>query len=196
MASVEAGLRIREDDLVDERGRRMKSVIAELAMTVELQRERIPADGERQPFSEVEVEAMSQALSASTKRMYGLARVLAARRLLRSTFYAHQKRAPHPVPLQGRGPKTAHTDAVLLELIRQAIAGSPFHSEGRRKELSASVRAENGSADYHAVDGSRFTRGQTCRLSSGAMHGRDCVRAQSTRATRHGHDCAIAGCHP
>ena len=41
LASGEAGLKIREDDLVDENGRRMKSVIAELAMTVELQRERI-----------------------------------------------------------------------------------------------------------------------------------------------------------
>lgn len=41
LAGGEAGLKIREDDLVDEQGRRMKSVIAELAMTVELQRERI-----------------------------------------------------------------------------------------------------------------------------------------------------------
>ena len=41
LASGEAGLKIRQDDLVDEQGRRMKSVIAELAMTVELQRERI-----------------------------------------------------------------------------------------------------------------------------------------------------------
>ena len=37
----EASLKIREDDLVDEQGRRVKPVIAELAMTVELQRERI-----------------------------------------------------------------------------------------------------------------------------------------------------------
>ena len=41
LASGEAGLKIREEDLVDENGRRMKSVIAELAMTFELQRERI-----------------------------------------------------------------------------------------------------------------------------------------------------------
>ena len=41
LAAGEAGLKIREDDLVDEQGRRMKSVIADLAMTVELQRERI-----------------------------------------------------------------------------------------------------------------------------------------------------------
>ena len=41
LASGEAGLKIREDDLVDEQGRRMKSVIAELAMANELLRERI-----------------------------------------------------------------------------------------------------------------------------------------------------------
>ena len=76
---------------------------------------------------------MSQALSPSTGRKYGRARVLAVWRLSRSTFYTHQKRALHPVLQQRRGPKTAHTDAALLELIRQAIADSPFHGEGHRK---------------------------------------------------------------
>jgi transposase-like protein len=41
LASGEAGLKIRQKDLVDEQGRRMKSVIAELAMSNELLRERI-----------------------------------------------------------------------------------------------------------------------------------------------------------
>lgn len=41
LASGEAGLKIREEDLVDENGRRMKSVIAELAMANELLREHI-----------------------------------------------------------------------------------------------------------------------------------------------------------
>jgi hypothetical protein len=41
LASGEAGQEIREDDLADEQGRRIKSVIAELAMTAELRRERI-----------------------------------------------------------------------------------------------------------------------------------------------------------
>jgi len=41
LAGGEAGLKAREEEPVDENGRRMKSVIAELAMTVELQRERI-----------------------------------------------------------------------------------------------------------------------------------------------------------
>lgn len=41
LASGEAGLKIRKDDLIDENGRRMKSVIVELAMANELLRERI-----------------------------------------------------------------------------------------------------------------------------------------------------------
>jgi len=76
---------------------------------------------------------MSQALSPSTSRKYGRVRVLAAWRLSRSAFYARRKRALHPVPPQRRGPKTAHTDAELLDLIRQSIATSPFHGEGHRK---------------------------------------------------------------
>jgi hypothetical protein len=40
LAAGEAGLKIRQEDLVDEQGRRMKSVIAELAMENELLRER------------------------------------------------------------------------------------------------------------------------------------------------------------
>ena len=41
LASGEAGLKIRQADLADEQGRRMKSVIADLAMSNELLRERI-----------------------------------------------------------------------------------------------------------------------------------------------------------
>ncbi len=41
LTSGEAGLKIRQEDLVDEQGRRMKSVIAELAMSNDLLRERI-----------------------------------------------------------------------------------------------------------------------------------------------------------
>jgi len=41
LAGGEAGLKARKEAPVDENGRRMKSVIAELAMTVQLQRERI-----------------------------------------------------------------------------------------------------------------------------------------------------------
>ena len=41
LAAGEAGLKVRQQELVDEQGRRMKSVIAELAMENELLKERI-----------------------------------------------------------------------------------------------------------------------------------------------------------
>jgi hypothetical protein len=50
LAAGEAGLKIRQEDLVDEQGRRMKSVIAELAMENELLRERIWRMEDEKPF--------------------------------------------------------------------------------------------------------------------------------------------------
>jgi transposase InsO family protein len=81
----------------------------------------------------VEVEAMSQAQSPSTGRKYGRARVLAAWRLPRATFYARRERAQCSEPARRRGPKTAYSDIDLLARIRQLIAASPFHGEGHRK---------------------------------------------------------------
>ncbi len=46
----EEGLNIRQEDLVDEQGRRMKSVIAELAMEKKLLRERIRRMEDEKPF--------------------------------------------------------------------------------------------------------------------------------------------------
>jgi hypothetical protein len=50
LAAGEAGLQIRQEDLVDEQGRRMKSVIAELAMENELLRERIRRTEDQERF--------------------------------------------------------------------------------------------------------------------------------------------------
>lgn len=50
LAAGEEGLKIRQEDLVDEQGRRMKSVIAELAMENELLRERIRRTVDEKPF--------------------------------------------------------------------------------------------------------------------------------------------------
>jgi hypothetical protein len=50
LAAGEEGLKIRQEDLVDEQGRRMKSVIAELAMENELLRERIRRIEDEQLF--------------------------------------------------------------------------------------------------------------------------------------------------
>ena len=57
---------------------------------------------------------------------YSLARVTAVWGLPRSTYYAQRHRLNHPVESRKRGPRTAWTDEVLTERIREQIAASPF----------------------------------------------------------------------
>jgi len=76
---------------------------------------------------------MSRARSASTGRTYGLARVLKAWGLPRSTFYERRRRPLCPRPPARRGPKTRYSDEDLLVEIRRTIQESPFHGEGHRK---------------------------------------------------------------
>ncbi len=77
---------------------------------------------------------MSRAASPFTGRPYGVVRVTRQWEIARSSFYHQREIAAHPrrVP-ERRGPKTAWSDGVLLEKIREVIAGSPFHGEGHRK---------------------------------------------------------------
>ncbi len=77
---------------------------------------------------------MSRVASPSTGQVYGVARVLRAWELARSSFY-YQRRLVRQACriLQGRGPKTAWSDAELIEKIRAVLAESPFHGEGHRK---------------------------------------------------------------
>ena len=77
---------------------------------------------------------MSQTLSPSAKRPYGLAQVCRVWELARSTVYAAQTREANPArELKRRGPKTRWTDAALTEQIREVLAASPFVGEGHRK---------------------------------------------------------------
>ena len=64
----------------------------------------------------------------ATSRKYGV-----GGRLPRSTYYARRHRLNHPVESRKRGPRTAWTDEVLTERIREQIAASPFSGEGHRK---------------------------------------------------------------
>ncbi len=66
MAAGEEGLKIRQEGLVDEQGRRMKSGIAEPAMENELLRERIRRMEDEKPFLRCGSRAMGRARSAST----------------------------------------------------------------------------------------------------------------------------------
>src|SRR5271155_6069717 len=86
------------------------------------------------PFGLTEADAMSQAASPFAKRRYGVVRVTRAWEMARSSFYHQRAVAAQPDRvLQRRGPKTAWSDAALLEKIREVLAASPFYGEGHRK---------------------------------------------------------------
>jgi putative transposase len=74
---------------------------------------------------------MSETLSPSTGRTYGLARVARLWGVARATIYRQRRPAvPRPTRLGPHGPMP---DAALVEAIRAVLAGSGFHGEGYRK---------------------------------------------------------------
>jgi len=75
---------------------------------------------------------MSRTVSPSSKKPYGVARVVALWDLARSSFYAARHRERHPREAQKRGPKVL-SDAELVTAIRQLLHEAVFHGEGYRK---------------------------------------------------------------
>src|SRR5260370_11937902 len=93
-----------------------------------------PPPGGRTPFGLAEAEAMSRAASPFTGRRYGVVCVTREWAMARSSFYYQRGIAAQPGRVLGRrGPKTAWSDAALLEKIREVLAASPFYGEGHRK---------------------------------------------------------------
>jgi len=90
---------------------------------------------------------MSQVVSPSSKRPYGLARVARLWDLCRSALYAQKARAKLPPAPERRGRRILPDDLVL-ESIRTALADSPWVGEGYRKVWAAlragSVRVSKG----------------------------------------------------
>ena len=75
---------------------------------------------------------MSTQTSPSTQQRYGIARVVRAWGLSRSTVYAQRARRAQPATGR-RGRRPPVDDATLLEQIRAVLAESPFQGEGHRK---------------------------------------------------------------
>ena len=75
---------------------------------------------------------MSRTHSPSSKRPYGVARVIAVWQLARSSYYAARRRQSHPRTGTRRGPKRLSDEALVTE-IRQVLEQSVFHGEGYRK---------------------------------------------------------------
>ena len=76
---------------------------------------------------------MSQALSPSFARCYGLARVARVWKISRASVYRSLKEMPPNTSARRPGPVGACSDAELADHIRQQIAASRLHGEGYRK---------------------------------------------------------------
>lgn len=79
---------------------------------------------------------MSRAISPSTGKPYGVARVCAAGGVARSSYYSSQRPetgSDDDPPKGKRGPKTETSDEELLALIEDDLEKSPFTGEGHRK---------------------------------------------------------------
>lgn len=74
---------------------------------------------------------MSQTISPSCEKPYGLVRVCTIWDFPRSTYYNQQ--SPSSEPRKRPGPKGFHSDEELLTHIRRVISESPFTGEGYRK---------------------------------------------------------------
>lgn len=132
LAAGDAGIKSREVEVEDEEKRRPKSVVASPSVETELRREKDRADGGRLPFGFVEVESMSQTVSASSSKMYGVARVVSVWNLARSSFYSARSRERDPRAPRKRGPKVL-PDAELLAAIGKLFNEAAFTGEGYRK---------------------------------------------------------------
>ncbi len=75
---------------------------------------------------------MSQTVSPSGARPYGVVRVCRIWRAARSTVYRHRA-PPREAPPRRPGPVGPRPDADLVAAIRAVLAASPFHGEGHRK---------------------------------------------------------------
>ena len=76
---------------------------------------------------------MSQTLSSSFARCYGLARVARVWKLSRASVYRARKETPPDTIARRPGPIGACSDAELADHIRRHIAASRLHGEGYRK---------------------------------------------------------------
>ena len=76
---------------------------------------------------------MSQTLSPSSARCYGLARVARVWKVSRASVYRSLKETPSNTIARRPGPVGACSDAELADHIRRQIAASRLHGEGYRK---------------------------------------------------------------
>ena len=82
---------------------------------------------------------MSQTLSPSLARGYGMARVARVWKISRASVYRSLKETPPNTIARRPGPVGACSDAELAEHIRQHIAASRLHGEGSSEPRQPAV---------------------------------------------------------
>jgi transposase InsO family protein len=101
---------------------------------------------------------MAEAISPTSGRCYGVARICRVWEVPRSSFYAARKAGADGAGAEAsparRGPKPAISDQDLLAAIRADLARSPWTGEGHRKVW----------ARLRAMDGIRVSRKRVLRL--------------------------------
>src|SRR6476620_6502770 len=132
LAGAATALKERERDDRDDEIARLKSKVGEITMDKELLRQDRGAGGQT-PFGPQEVETMSQALSPSFARCYGLARVARVWKISRAGVYRSLKETQLNTSARRPGPVGACSDAELADHIRRQIDASRLHGEGYRK---------------------------------------------------------------
>ena len=76
---------------------------------------------------------MSQVVSISTRKVYGLSQVCRIWRRCRSSVYWHRAQNNEAKEPRRRGPQGPCSDVELIQKIREVLQQSPFHGEGYRK---------------------------------------------------------------
>ena len=125
LAGAASALKERERDDREDEIARLKSKVGEITMDNELLSAKIAAMEAKSPCPK-EVETMSQTVSPSTSRSYGLARVSRAWSVSRAGVYRFLKRTPSPAIARRRGPTGPCRDADLADHIRREIEASDF----------------------------------------------------------------------
>ena len=110
---------------------------------------------------------MAEAISPTSGRRYGVARICRVWEVPRSSFYAAREAGADAAGAEAsparRGPKPAVSDPVLLAAIRADLARSPWTGEGHRK-VWARLRAMDGRVSRKRV--LRLMRGEAAELLS------------------------------
>src|SRR4026208_2646716 len=112
---------------------------------------------------------MSQTLSPSVARCFGLARVARGWSISRASAYRALKETPN-TPSRRPGPVGACSDAELADQIRRQIAASRLHGEGYRK-LWARLRFAGVRASPRRVRRGARANGSLAAAWGGAQAG-------------------------